>query len=466
MTSYDTVFPHSVYERASNHLLQFFRVNKHQEELCFALWHPSTGKNRYTAIVSEIIEPKFEERDLHGNVEFEAEYLSRSLRLAIDRRMGLAFMHSHYTAGWQDTSNEDIVAERDKIAPASAATQLPLVGLTMGTDGSLSARFWLDRSQSSPVWCSKVRVVGPKSMKMTYNDSIVPAYKRREQLKRTIDSWGLPMQQQIARLRIGIVGLGSVGSVVAESLARMGVADLVLIDDDKVELHNLDRLLNAGPDDVGTLKVRLGEKFVRQAATAKNFKVTPIAENLQSSFSYHSALDCDLLFSCVDRPLAKDLLNHIAYAHCIPVVFGGVYIGNKSNGRLAQATWNVSIIAPGIRCLRCDGQYSTSEVVMERDGSWGNPTYLKTHNNSASLQRNQNVFPFSANLGSYMVMAMIRYIIAEEWWQFQSSKTVYDFIQGNLKLHGALKCLPHCSIYERTSAGDTSAYPFIDKALK
>ena len=184
-----------------------------------------------------------------------------------------------------------------------------------------------------------------------------------------------------------------------KSLARMGVTDLVLIDHDKVELHNLDRLLNAGIEDIGTCKVHLAEKFVKRAATAQNFQVTSIAENLQSSISYDFALDCDLLFSCVDRPLAKDLLNHIAYAHCIPVIFGGVFMGNKSNGRLAQAVWTVSIIAPGTRCLRCDGQYSTSEVIMERDGSWDNPEYINARNDSTAVQRNQNVFPFSANLG-------------------------------------------------------------------
>ena len=59
-------------------------------------------------------------------------------------------------------------------------------------------------------------------MKVTYNDSIMTAYQRREQLKRTIDSWGLPMQQRIARLRIGVVGLGSVGSVVAEVACTNG----------------------------------------------------------------------------------------------------------------------------------------------------------------------------------------------------------------------------------------------------
>ena len=282
MTSYDAVFPHNIYEQASNHLLKHVRANKCQEELCFALWQPSTGKNRYTAIISEIIEPNPEERILKGNVAFKSEYLSRALRLAVDRGMGLAFMHNHLTAGWQDMSDEDIVAERDRIAPVSAATRLPLVGLTMGTDGSMSSRFWLNRKQSSPVWCSKVRVVGANVMKVTYNDSIITAYQRREQLKRTIDSWGLPMQQKIARLRIGVVGLGSVGSIVAESLARMGVTDLVLIDHDKVELHNLDRLLNASIEDIGTCKVHLAEKFVKRAATAQNFQVTSIVASLQS----------------------------------------------------------------------------------------------------------------------------------------------------------------------------------------
>ena len=464
MTFYDAVLPHNVYERASTHLLKYVRMNRRQEELCFALWRPSTGKGRYSAIISEIIEPKPDERILQDYVAFTPEYLSRSLRVAIDKGMGLAFIHNHFTAGWQDMSDEDIIAERDRIAPASASTYLPLVGLTMGTDGSLSARFWLNRKQTMPKWCNKVRVPGAKSMMVTYNESMYPAYRRREQLKRTIDSWGLPMQLRIARLRIGIIGLGSVGSVVAESLSRMGVAELVLIDSDKVELHNLDRLINASISDVGSSKVHIAGRFAKQASTAKRFQVTEIPEDLQSSIGYESALGCDLLFSCVDRPLAKDILNHIAYAHCIPVVFGGIYIGNKSNGRLAQAVWTVSIIAPGARCLRCDGQYSTSEVVMERDGSWDDVEYIHIHDDSNAIQRNQNVFPFSANLGSYMVLKMIRYVIAEEWWQIQRGKTTYDFIHEKLDQHVASKCLPHCSINERAGLGDKSIHPFVEKS--
>ena len=463
--NYDAVLPYRTYEQACDHLLQHVRAGNRQEDLCFFLWRPSTGNSRYTAIVTNIIEPIEGDRTLHGNAAFAPDYLSRSLRLALDRDMGLGFMHNHFVPGWQRMSNEDIIAERDRIAPAAAATGLPLVGLTMGTDGSLSGRFWKERKQRQPVWCHKVRIVGGSTMQVTYNDSLFPPYERSPKLRRTIDSWGLPTQQRMARLTIGIVGVGSVGAIVAEALARMGMAELVLIDADKIELHNLDRLLNAAVADVGTHKAVLAAKYATRVATSDNFLATPLVATLQEKDTYQSALDCDLLFCCVDRPLPKDLLNHIAYAHCIPVVFGGIFIDSKTDGRLAHANWSVLVAAPESRCLRCDGQYSTSEVIQELDGSLEDPQYLKGRSSAAGemsrSQPSQNVFPFSANLGSFMVLEMVRYLISEDWWPAQAAKTTYHFVGGRQERIDTLKCDPNCSIQQRLGAGDASPYPFL-----
>ena len=46
----------------------------------------------------------------------------------------------------------------------------------------------------------------------------------------------------------------------------MGIENIVLIDPDKVEIHNLDRLLYAAREDVGTLKVELVAKHLHRSA--------------------------------------------------------------------------------------------------------------------------------------------------------------------------------------------------------
>ena len=457
--TFDAALTEAVHRQATDHLLRHVRAGRHQEELCFALWRPATGAGRRSALIFELVLPNDGERHLHGNASFEPGYLTRAVKLACSRNVGLAFMHNHFSDGWQAMSGPDRVAEGERIAPPARATGFPLVGLTLGTDGAWSARFWTwngQRFQCS--WCHKVRVVG-RRLHITYNDALMPPPARRAALRRTIDTWGEACQQDIARLRVGLVGLGSVGCMIAEALARMGVANLVLIDPDRVEIHNLDRLLYAGEDDVGEYKVNLAARHLECAATAEPFRVETHACVLQQANAYRAALDCDVLFSAVDRPLPKDLLNHIAYAHCIPVISGGIRINNKPSGALADALWSVTVVGPLYRCLRCDGQYTSADVVLERDGSLDDPTYVRSPGH-ADAPRNQNVFPFSANVASFMVIEMVRLMIAEPWWPDTGGKLDYSMIPGRLGSERE-RCEDACSVNERTALGDGFSYPFL-----
>ena len=229
---------------------------------------------------------------------------------------GLAFMHSHPGVGWQDMSVPDVVAERDVIAPPAGATGLPLVGLTIGADGYWSARFWPKAKDAAEChWCAKVRVVGESKYALYFNDTIIPPPHRRNVLRRTFDSWGAEAQGTIARLRVGIVGVGSVGCVVAEAVgARLGVGNITLVDPDVVEEHNLDRLLYATARDVGRSKVELAKEFVEVHATAENPSVRAIPLSVRHRSAYRAILDCDAIFSCVDRPVARDVLNYVSQA--------------------------------------------------------------------------------------------------------------------------------------------------------
>ncbi|MBF2754375.1 MAG: ThiF family adenylyltransferase [Gammaproteobacteria bacterium AqS3] len=440
-------------EEICAHLLQHFNKGEYQEDLCFALWRPSTGQNRYSALIYKAILPHEGERNLHGNVEFNPNYLSRAINLACREGAGLAFMHSHPSDGWQAMSQPDVVAEKEAIFYPAQATQLPLLGLTVGTDGYWSARFWIREGRKNQIhWCQKVRVVGEKKYQLYHNDALAPAPKRRNILRRTYDTWGAEKQNDIARLKIGVVGLGSVGCIVAEALARGGIQEIVLIDPDRVEEHNLDRLLYGTQSEIGQYKVDVAERRLRLNSTAERVAVQKIPLSLRDERAYLAALDCDLLLSCVDRPVARDVLNFIAFAHLIPVIDGGIAIEHAENLDSFFAHWRAHLVTPYHQCMRCNGQYTTSDVSVELDGSLDNPAYVSSLP-PEERGRNQNVFPFSLHVAAMEAGAMFRYLVAPDWWPPVQQQD-YDFLRGTTTIQND-KCRPHCVFQnERIARGD------------
>ena len=461
--SCEVVFTSEANSISTEHLLQHFKRNKRQEDLCFALWRPSTGKSRRSALIDEIILPKKGERILHGNTSFNPDYLARVVRVAYEKKVGMAFMHSHPVPGWQGMSGSDVEAERDVLAYPAGATGLPFVGLTIGTDGYWSARFWeRDNGQMRCHWCEKVRVVGPQIYKIYSNDNIAPPPLRKEVLKRTFDTWGRESQNTIAHLKVGIVGLGSVGCIVAEAVARMGITQVTLIDPDKVEEHNLDRLLYGTLNDVGKLKVDLAEQAMQRNATAEKIQITALPISIHDEAAYKAALDCDIIFSCVDRPVARDVLNYIAQAHLIPVIDGGIAVEtDRRQDCLFSAHWRAHIVTPYHQCLRCNGQYNSSMVVMELDGSLDDPSYIS---NLPPEKRvgNQNVFPFSLGVAGMEVNLMLRYLLSADWWPLVRQQD-YQFVTAETRIINE-ECHPNCSFRQRRAQGDLENPSYLVRA--
>ena len=451
--SFEVVLTEHADSTSNAHLLQHYRRNECQEDLCFALWHPSTGATRRTALIDEIILPERRDRNLHGNVSFTPDYLARAIKIAREKQSGLAFMHSHPRPGWQGMSWPDIEAERDVLAYPAGATGLPLLGLTVGSDGYWSARFWerIGRRMHRH-WCQKVRIVGPQSYRIYVNDNIMPPLQRRDILRRTFDTWGSDSQNLIARLHVGIVGLGSVGCIVAEAMARLGIARMTLIDPDRVEEHNLDRLLYGTVKDIGQLKVDLAARAMRSHTTAETIRITALPVSVHTWAAYKAALDCDLLFSCVDRPVPRDVLNYIAQAHLIPVIDGGIAVEtDRRNDSLFSAHWRAHIVTPYHPCLRCNGQYNSSMVVMELDGSLDDPSYVR-HLSPEERGSNQNVFPFSLGVAGMEVNLMLRYLLALDWWPLVRQQD-YQFVTAETRIIND-NCQPHCTFIPRRAQGD------------
>lgn len=60
--------------------------------------------------------------------------------------------------------------------------------------------------------------------------------------------------EKLHNTRVMVVGVGGVGSYVAEALCRAGIGSFVLVDSDKVDITNINRQLEATHDTVGKFK--------------------------------------------------------------------------------------------------------------------------------------------------------------------------------------------------------------------
>ncbi|MEL7585270.1 MAG: ThiF family adenylyltransferase [Prolixibacteraceae bacterium] len=455
MRRFSVVIRDEIHQQLFCHLIR----DDSQEDLCFATYVPSTGADRSTAILSEVILPEYGDRNIHRNVGFLPQYLEKAFRIAGKRKEGLAFLHSHHAPGWQDMSDDDVAAESRISSSVMAATGLPLVGLTIGNDNAWSGRFWLKNKTEGRkydrYWCETVRVLG-KKLTITYNDKALPPVFDSVKQLRTISAWGSKTQEDLSRLKIGIIGLGSVGSIAAEILSRTGISNFILIDFDAVEEKNLDRLTNVFNEDIGRAKVHAVADAIRRSATSPNVNIVTCEYSVCEKKGYEKALNCDILFSCVDRPWPRQVLNFIAYAHLIPVIDGGILVRtNRRNTSIIGADWKAQTVGYKRPCLECLGQYKTENAVLEMDGKLDDPEYIKGLDKSIFSDAHENVFVFSSHLASMEVLQMLTLFIAPSGIH-DVGQQMQHFVTGALDIDRDKACHTNCFFQGVIGTGDLS----------
>jgi len=181
---------------------------------------------------------------------------------------------------------------------------------------------------------------------------------------RQILAFGEEGQKKLAAAKVGIVGLGGMGSQIAQALAYLGVEDFLTVDDDIVEESNLNRLVGALPVDVREkrLKVDVAERMIKQISPDARINKLPV--NLRNENVLDALTHINYLFGCVDNDAARLILTELSSAYEIPLIDSASEILSEE-GKIAEFGGRVIIARPGDFCALCANQIDLEDAKVE-----------------------------------------------------------------------------------------------------
>jgi hypothetical protein len=280
------------------------------------------------------------------------------LHRAADQGLAVLKIHSHPQDVIQFSPWDD-EADKSVFGALFTWTAVPTLHLSafMLENGAIHARVVRRDGTRSAV--NRVTVVGDA---IEFFDAAHPAEALEAHDLKNQQTFGEGTTRLLKRLEIGVVGASGTGSWVIEMLARLGVGRLVLVDPDKVEAKNLNRIVNATQADAtgGRPKVEV----MRDAIERMGFGtvVETLAEDLRSPAVLRRLAACDVIFGCVDSPFARSLLNTLATHYLLPYFDVGVRLQADGRGGISTVYGGVHYLLPGGSSLYTRGVISPEAV--------------------------------------------------------------------------------------------------------
>lgn len=149
-------------------------------------------------------------------------------------------------------------------------------------------------------------------------------------------------QNKLCAAKVGVIGVGGLGTVSALYLALAGVGQLRLIDQDVVELKNLHRQILYTTEDLDYPKAEAAAKKLEKMNPL--LKAEPISENVNAGNVERLVSGVDLVVDGLDNMATRYLINRACVKFKVPYVFGAG-IGMEGN---------LSVFSPPeTPCLEC-----------------------------------------------------------------------------------------------------------------
>ena len=171
--------------------------------------------------------------------------------------------------------------------------------------------------------------------------------------------FGAAGQDKLTAIRVGLAGAGGLGCHVSQQLSYLGVPLQTLVDHDRVELRNLNRLVGATPADIGRYKVEVVADRVKAVLAAAGPLTVP--ERLQHPDAQAALREVDVLFGCLDDDRARLSLIELATAAGIPLFDLATDVIPEPE-KVPVFGGRVIFSGEGERCAYCMGELDQNEI--------------------------------------------------------------------------------------------------------
>jgi molybdopterin/thiamine biosynthesis adenylyltransferase len=202
---------------------------------------------------------------------------------------------------------------------------------------------------------------------------------------RQVRALGAEGQRHLESLTVAIVGLGGTGSIAAEQLAYLGIRKFILVDPDRVETTNLNRVVGSKAADVDRFKTDVASDLI--STVASDAQVRKVRGDVTRTAYARELLAADFVFSCTDSYGSRAVIQQIAYQYLIPCVDVGSVIAAKE-GHIQGIHGRIQALAPGLPCFTCCGLLDPEEVrrdMMTAEERRRDPYILGDHEPAPSV---------------------------------------------------------------------------------
>ena len=320
--------------------------------------------------------PIFHVREVHpahdgvdyveGKIGYRAlnpTFIHRLITRARDERLSYIAVHNHDTDTTVGFSQIDLDShERGYPALLQISRGMPVGALVVGHRAA-QADMWT--SDGCRYALDRMIVVGSTVQHLTpapRNSALATVVEAFDRQVRMFGSMG---QERLAECRVAIVGLGGIGSLVAEYLSRLGVGHFLLIDPDVLEESNLSRVVGAVASDAKqrTLKVEVARRTIIQGNRCAQVRI--VADDVAKESVAKQLTSVDYMFLAADSMRARLVFNAIVDQYLVPGVQLGSKIRSDLNGTLIDVMSANRPVRPGLGCLWCNQLIDPTALAIE-----------------------------------------------------------------------------------------------------